>query len=401
MKIKTVCEQTGLTDRAVRYYIEEEILHPSFTENYLGRKTYDFSDEDVQMLKDIAVLRKFGFSVAQIKEMQTCPEHTYSIAQDLKNEKKEIINTQQELLTSLEQLNSHEAYTLEKLAFVLENPTKDKVIPKEDSRFRILKTTVRIIAKTTVILIACNPIILVLIGFVESLILFRFPKIEIHALLMTLVCLLPSVACLLLLKIKKNNIRAKTISFVGLVTCLILVLILYPATFVMCLAVCDTSETTSLADYRQFDKKCYITNDTIFLEILPEKPPFDIHSQSDLSAHKAEYYYRFMWYMDPCSDTIVSWKLQQADFEAEINRVKSLFKKYEQELTENGYTISETTFGDFACIMYHRGAEPFSQSSGIFTHCIFAYNEKTNAVRYIYSYSRDSTIPEYVSLEWW
>ncbi len=401
MKIKTVCEQTGLTDRAVRYYIEEEILHPSFTENYLGRKTYDFSDEDVQMLKDIAVLRKFGFSVAQIKEMQTCPEKTYSITQDLKNEKKEIINTQQELLASLEQLNSNESYTLDKLAFVLQNPTKDKALPKEDNRFRILKTTVRIIAKTAVAIIACIPIIIVLIGFIDSLVLFRHPKIEIKALLLTLVCLLPSVACLILLKIKKKNIRAKAISFVSLLTCLVLILILFPATLVMCHGVCDRSETTDFADYRKFDKKCDITNADIFLEILPEKPPFDIHSQSDLSAHEAEYCYRFIWYMDPCSDTIVSWKLQQADFKAEINRVKSLFKKYEQELTENGYTISETTFGDFACIMYHSGAEPFSQSSGIFTHCIFAYNEKTNAVRYIYSYSRDSTIPKYVSLEWW
>ncbi len=400
MKIKAVCEQTELTDRAVRYYIEEDILHPSFTENYLGRKTYDFSDEDVQMLKDIAVLRKFGFSVAQIKEMQTCPEKTYTIAEQLKEAKKEVIKTEQDLLTALEQLDSNDSYTLSKLALVLQNPTKNKALPKEDNRFRILKTTVRIIAKTAVAIIACIPIILVLIGFIDSLVLFRHPKIEIKALLLTLVCLLPSVACLILLKIKKKNIRAKAISFVSLLTCLILILILFPATLVMCHGVCDRSETTDLADYRKFDKKCDITNADIFPEILPEKPPFDIHSQSDLSAHEAEYYYRFMWYMDPSSDTIVSWKLQQEDFQAEISRVKSLFKKYEQELTENGYTISETTFGAFNCILYYSGAEPFLQESGIFTHCIFAYNEKTKEVRYIYSYSRDSDIPYYTSLAW-
>ena len=28
MKIKQVCEATGLTDRAIRYYIEEELLSP-------------------------------------------------------------------------------------------------------------------------------------------------------------------------------------------------------------------------------------------------------------------------------------------------------------------------------------------------------------------------------------
>ena len=42
MKIKSVCELTGLTDRTIRYYIEEKLISPLYTENYLGRKTYNF-----------------------------------------------------------------------------------------------------------------------------------------------------------------------------------------------------------------------------------------------------------------------------------------------------------------------------------------------------------------------
>ena len=42
MKIKTVCELTGLSDRTIRYYIEEKLISPSHTENYLGRKKYSF-----------------------------------------------------------------------------------------------------------------------------------------------------------------------------------------------------------------------------------------------------------------------------------------------------------------------------------------------------------------------
>lgn len=42
MKIKAVCEETGLTDRAVRYYIDEGLIRPEFTENYIGRRSYDF-----------------------------------------------------------------------------------------------------------------------------------------------------------------------------------------------------------------------------------------------------------------------------------------------------------------------------------------------------------------------
>ena len=67
MKIKAVCEQTGLTDRTIRYYIEEGLISPFYTENYLGRKNFNFSEADVAMLKDIAILRKFGFSIAEIE----------------------------------------------------------------------------------------------------------------------------------------------------------------------------------------------------------------------------------------------------------------------------------------------------------------------------------------------
>ena len=38
MKIKQVCEQTGLTDRAIRYYIDEGLAAPAYTENYMGRR---------------------------------------------------------------------------------------------------------------------------------------------------------------------------------------------------------------------------------------------------------------------------------------------------------------------------------------------------------------------------
>lgn len=67
MKIKSVCELTGLTDRTIRYYIEEKLIFPQYTENYLGRRSYDFSQKDVKDLKDIAVLRKFDFTLDEIK----------------------------------------------------------------------------------------------------------------------------------------------------------------------------------------------------------------------------------------------------------------------------------------------------------------------------------------------
>ena len=62
MKIKAVCEETGLTDRAVRYYIDEGLIKPEFTENYVGRRSYDFTFEDISLISDISTRRNFGFT---------------------------------------------------------------------------------------------------------------------------------------------------------------------------------------------------------------------------------------------------------------------------------------------------------------------------------------------------
>ena len=47
MKIKEICQKTGLTDRTVRYYIEEGLISPFYTENYLGRKSFDFTEDNI------------------------------------------------------------------------------------------------------------------------------------------------------------------------------------------------------------------------------------------------------------------------------------------------------------------------------------------------------------------
>ena len=65
MLISDVCRQTGLTRKAVEYYIEQELLCPPAQEN--GYRTFDAAD--VERLKRIAVLRALNVSAAQIREI--------------------------------------------------------------------------------------------------------------------------------------------------------------------------------------------------------------------------------------------------------------------------------------------------------------------------------------------
>lgn len=49
LRIKEVCKKTGLTDKAVRLYINNELIYPDFQEGYNGRKNYNFSEDDVSL----------------------------------------------------------------------------------------------------------------------------------------------------------------------------------------------------------------------------------------------------------------------------------------------------------------------------------------------------------------
>lgn len=69
MKMKDVCAKTGLTERAVRFYAEKELIYPKKTK-VNGRDNWEFDEKDVEELLFIAKLRKAEFTVQDIKDMQ-------------------------------------------------------------------------------------------------------------------------------------------------------------------------------------------------------------------------------------------------------------------------------------------------------------------------------------------
>lgn len=135
MKIKTVCERTGLSDRAIRLYIENGLLAPDKTENYTGRRSFDFSEDDVTRLDQIAVLRASGFSIAQIKEVQEDPEKIPAIVAKVTEKQETELRKSEKVLNSLSAL-SEEIGSFEELADRLTDETIPET-PPEDSRMRL------------------------------------------------------------------------------------------------------------------------------------------------------------------------------------------------------------------------------------------------------------------------
>ena len=75
MLIHEVAKSCDLTQKAVEYYVEQGLVCPCVLEN--GYR--DFSKQDAERLKQIALYRKLGFSILEIKEVMASPEKIKSI----------------------------------------------------------------------------------------------------------------------------------------------------------------------------------------------------------------------------------------------------------------------------------------------------------------------------------
>lgn len=132
-KMKEVCQMTGLTEKAIRIYMDQKLISPK-TEEGVHRKAYFFSDEDVERLKDISALRNVGFGIAEIKQMQEDPEMLSMLIE----EKKELLDGEilrkQQIQDTLKKLTIEDHSDVKKLADAIEpRSVYAKEMPKKKS----------------------------------------------------------------------------------------------------------------------------------------------------------------------------------------------------------------------------------------------------------------------------
>lgn len=128
MKMKEVCAQTGLTERAVRFYVQEKLVVP-LAQRRGGRTWLDFSPADVDRLKAISTLRKAGFTLEEIRSMITdFSKNASGAAFSLRQRLQAAIDAYDKLrFTDTAQVNGLEDY-----AALLEREVKGRPIPESD-----------------------------------------------------------------------------------------------------------------------------------------------------------------------------------------------------------------------------------------------------------------------------
>lgn len=103
MRMKEVCQATGLTERAVRLYVQEGLIIPEVRPGLHGQ-SYHFTDANLARLRDIAALREAGFGLAEIREMLQHPERLPALLAERRSVLAAEIAQKQKTLDALERM---------------------------------------------------------------------------------------------------------------------------------------------------------------------------------------------------------------------------------------------------------------------------------------------------------
>lgn len=425
MKIKEVCERTGLTDRAVRHYIEEKLIAPEYSENYLGRRTFYFSEADVQALLDIAVLRKVGFSVPDIRAIETDPQKSAARIDALKKQKRETAAAEQACLDALNALKNR-SYSLSDLASALRLPAAENPLPKVDTRVTarsvlkqiglILWNTVRFALTAFFLLVPFSWLLHNMYSRWNGQYLFPH-LIDSHFLVF--LTLLPSLLILLVLILDHVFAllkgKGKALVYIG--------------TFLLCAGLMlfsfmgyvfteTESLTDDISDYRDLDRDCAAVSDPFFEALFPSAPYDDEYLQemgdrTEREARASDSAYRYRWYIsdsghyrrwgklvysygDFLNTVYAEWALQPERFEEEIARVTALFNA--DPATKDGYRQETVEKNGWVILFRYSGDGPFAEETNpTYRYYLFAYHAADRRVRYVFCDCVDHDGPSFAN----
>ena len=396
MKIKAVCDLTGLTARTVRVYIDEQLIAPKFTENYLGRRSFEFSQSDIAALQNIATLRKYGFSIDEIRNILLDSQTSIAIIENVKQRTQIQADEYRERLKALSRVESLKAYSVEELSEILLQGEAEIQFPVELPKLNVK----RIVKSAVIFLIVWLPFVLVIGGIINDITTYAYPKINIANVILTLLTLIPSISILVITKLKPNIKR--TVKRIILCLCVVAI----PFSLVMPYGIVTRSETTDFRNYRDFDPDCLATRNKVFNEVFPMWPHYFENVKNEDGEWEAiyldaKYYYRFFYGMDYTYDIYAEWPLEADRFGEEVQRVKGVFEKAIADKTY-GYKFVEIEKGEYTCLILYSGDEPFQKATNNYQYLIFAYSETSNSVRYIYCDSLENGVdqPYYLQLDW-
>jgi len=406
MKIGTVCQMTGLSDRTVRYYIEEGLLNPAYTKNYVGRKSYDFTEGNVTLLQNISVLRKSGFSIADIKNMLEDPAQSREITQQLIDKKKQTIQTEQMLLDTLLQLDSNKAYTVPELAQALGSPVLDDIKTPKDaevSSFVLLFWMICVLEMAVGILVTIEMVA----DWHKQFLYIRFYPLSVNQIWGFIRYFYPLICGGIMLILYTKQLKKKRILHAVLTR---VVSIVYLVTWLpLCLSLSFDpappiySETHDIQNYLQVGS---VEKHSLAVEdLFPEKVPEHALSKNGAFLPDTTRYYNITEvFFEERYELLAQWQLSPEELEAEKARIQQVLpheRIYVEENEEWTCWVFSNYPEDSAYLLRAALEGQGPQEYDWYDCTCFAFRERDGLVRYIDSYSFNNLRPPiFTQLDW-
>ena len=427
MKMKDVIALTGLTDRAIRLYIENGLVSPSCIESYSGRKNIDFTEDDVTELCNIAILRKVGFSINEIKQLRLDEESCRKVLTEFMSKTSERIKNDKEVLEKLEAVAESETVTLKKICESLNSVTKEKEVPKSDTKFSFAEK----FEKRFFTVLASLGLIYIFGCIVYSVLIcvfnfnYLYPTVrafDFYFFAKLFIVVFVVASCVYFLytyrrRILSDDRKKRLISHTVLsVFCTFLCWCFFFCTLWSVFSPNACSKTTSPKNYLVLDEYAKSKEITEFFPYEIDGYATHSHGGNDLLIDfpdtypdTTKYYYKYFrdgFGGDEFTEITAEWKLLEKykKYDDYLYRYNQHKKKYLSP--EFGKPVTVKTRDDWQLIYYDDVSEDNWNKN--YSYRIFAYNEKTKTVRFIYAsrYIKDhieegkEIVPNFMSFEW-
>lgn len=411
MKMKAVIAQTGLTDRAVRLYMEQGLISPSCTEKYNGRKNIDFTPQDVTCLQNIALLRRAGFSIAEIRRMQQNVADVPLVLREFIERERTLVQRKDSILHALDTLPLSDGTTTEDICRCIDRAVHSGEIPREDLYpLPGEKKNQRNFFRFGVFLVILGAAVLAVLPIMWHS-FYRYFYVsdggwstafwEYHGWLV-----LGVVGVLyMLFNRRKSRItrRRKRVCDIGVLLSIAYILL---TSFSTLLSFGLTqpffaSRTTNPSYYRAPDKRVreLISDwfpDNLFDVVFPARIPDsaryaddELHTNTASFPASTQYYYYYNDCIDASFDITAQWSLSPQEYA----QAKAAVPDSTQPSIKRG---------EWTCV-YYADSEPDNWQNARYTILIFACNDRTHTVRYIASFNEQMIYPEgpyYTQLDW-
>ena len=387
MKMKDAIEKTQLTDRAIRLYIENGLVSPSYSENYAGRKNIEFSKEDVEALRNVATLRKAGFSISEIKLMGSGQVPCRETLEEFIEKTSERIESDKAILQKLEAVIVSDDVSIESICENLNAVTEEKTVPQEDSQVSLITKITRIVFLTIGSLSLVAAILLAIQTYhyeVKGWLHYLYPTYTFPELLILLLPLAPIVLALYFIfsyrKItflcRKKKIIKNVISVA--LAALLVWFTVYESIYMWILSLDDfpgvvISETDNFENYMDFDSE---QAEITLAEFLPQEV-----SSTDVKNYRYIYQEYGVSHEPPVTTVFLELELSEKEFNEIVEKYKS-FRPTDSTCEPDEFNSTYWT------IIFYRENDERSPSNYA---PVFAYDKYINRVRFICEYGRISS----------